>query len=90
MPPAGAALAAITEGEDAGTNVVMAAYAIGDRLKALDQMAKYGMGTTQDISIEDVRADVRGRLAKTLETARAMLRPADAEAYIAALQPIWS
>lgn len=90
MPPAAEAMARMEDGKDAGTNVVMAAYGIGDRLRALEQMAKYGIGTTQEISIEDIRADVRGRLARTIETARAMLRAPDAEAYIAALEPIWS
>lgn len=46
MPPNAELAAKLESGKDAATNVVMAVYAISDRLRALDQMAKYGLGTT--------------------------------------------
>ena len=54
MPPAAAAMAAALGGEDAGTNPVMAEYAASDRLKALDLLGKYGLGTTQGVSVDYV------------------------------------
>lgn len=56
------------------------------QLRALDVMAKYGLGTTSEVTLDDVR----GRLARTLDTIRAVLPAAQAERVISALKPIWS
>lgn len=54
MPPAAAAAALALGGGDAGTNAIMAEYAASDRLKALDLLGKYGLGTTQGVSVDYV------------------------------------
>ena len=60
---------------------------VGDRLKALDQMARYGIGTTKEVSIEDVK----DRLSNSLDAIRALPYPVtSAEQVIAAIKPFWS
>lgn len=56
-----------------------------DRLAALDLQAKYGLGTTKDVSIEHVRE----RVQRTIDVLRARLDPGTLEAVLADLKPIW-
>lgn len=59
--------------------------AVGEQLKALDLMAKYGMGTEKHITTDDVRE----RLAGQLEDIRAELDPETAERLIARIEKRW-
>jgi hypothetical protein len=47
----------------------------GDRIRALDTMAKYGLGTTRELTVEDVR----DRLGATVHLVRRILSPLDAD-----------
>jgi hypothetical protein len=57
-----------------------------ERLKALDLMARYGLGTTRDVSVEDVR----DRLTATLAAIRRHLPIPEAERLVAELRGIWT
>lgn len=64
------------------TGVVSAS--VGDRVKALDVMAKYGLGALKEISAEHVR----DRLRQTIEIIR-QEAPEVAETLLAKLEPVW-
>jgi len=85
MPPAAAMLAAVTPGKDAGTNAVMAEYAAADRLKALDLLGKYGLGTTQGVSVDYVT----DRLEHTYRVLVEELDPALFDRVSARLVNVW-
>lgn len=57
-----------------------------DRLRAIDMLAKYGLGTVKEISVENVRERVKA----TLEVIRAHCAPEQSNAMIQALRPIWA
>lgn len=57
-----------------------------DRLRALEIMAKYGLGVTKALSDEEVKE----RLRQTLATIRGALPPAQAEQLIDLIEPHWS
>lgn len=58
---------------------------VRDRLSALDQMAKYGVGTLKEVSVDNVRE----RVLKTLEAIRLHTDTTTAEVLYRALEPIW-
>lgn len=57
---------------------------VGDRIKALDVMAKYGLGALKEVSVEHVR----DRLRQTIDIIR-QEAPELAEALLAKLEPVW-
>lgn len=57
----------------------------GDRTKAMDVMAKYGLGTATDVSVENVRQ----RVQSTLDIIRQHVSPEQAVALFSALRPVW-
>lgn len=57
-----------------------------DRMKALDLMAKYGIGTLKEVSSDDVRDKLRATLALLTER----LGPEAAEPIIREMEGIWS
>lgn len=59
--------------------------AVSEQLKALDLMAKYGMGTMKAVSDDEIRQ----RLAETLEKIRNSPHVTNPEALIAELEPTW-
>lgn len=59
---------------------------VADRIKAIDMLAKYGLGTTKEVSVEAVR----DRVARTLDVIRAQVAPKLAASIIAELRPIWA
>ncbi len=56
-----------------------------DRIRAVDTLAKYGLGPLKEVSVEDVR----GRLSATLELLRKELDPGEADHLILRLREIW-
>lgn len=58
---------------------------VKDRIAALDQMARYGLGTLKEVSVENVRE----RVAATLGVIRAQCSPEQAESIVNALRPVW-
>lgn len=56
-----------------------------DRLRAIDLLARYGLGTTRELSVEHVR----GKLAETLQAIRESLPQDQAEALIGKLRWVW-
>ena len=59
--------------------------ASAERIRAIDALGRYGVGSVREVSVDDVRT----RLARMLEVIRAQLPPEDADRVIAALKPIW-
>ena len=57
-----------------------------DRIKAVDILGKYGLGTVREITVEDVR----GRLRATLELLRDELDEDQADRLIGRLKGIWT
>ena len=57
-----------------------------DRIKAVDILGKYGLGTLRELSVEDVRE----RLRATLELLKQELHEDDADRLIARLRGIWT
>jgi hypothetical protein len=57
---------------------------VGDRVKAIDVMGKYGLGALKEISAEHVR----DRLRQTIDIIRDEV-PEMAEALLARLAPVW-
>ena len=56
-----------------------------DRIRAVDVLAKYGLGTLREVSIDHVR----DRLRRTLRTISDTLEPGDAERVIGQLREVW-
>ena len=56
-----------------------------DRIRAVDILAKYGLGQLREVSVEDVR----GRLSATIELLRQELDPSEADRLIMHLRDIW-
>jgi hypothetical protein len=57
-----------------------------ERLRALDLLGRYGMGSTRELSVEDVK----DRLTATVATIRAMVPAPHAEHLLARLRGVWS
>lgn len=56
-----------------------------DRIKAIDVMGKYGIGTLREISVDQVRE----RLRETINVINATLRESDADRVLQQLREIW-
>lgn len=57
-----------------------------DRIRAIDTLAKYGVGTLREVSVDQVRE----RLHRTLEVLREDLSPKQAAHIISRLRGIWA
>lgn len=57
-----------------------------DRIRAVDVLAKYGVGTVRELSVDEVRE----RLHTTVEIIRETLAPAVAESLLSRLKPVWT
>ena len=57
-----------------------------DRIRALDVLAKYGIGTVRELSVDEVRE----RLRNTVEIIREALAPAVADSLLSRLRPVWT
>lgn len=57
-----------------------------DRLRAIDMLAKYGLGTLKEVSVENVRERVQG----TLAVIRKHASPEQAAAIISEMRPLWA
>lgn len=62
-----------------------AALPAAERLRALDLLARYGLGTTREVSTEEVRA----RLSDTIAAVRQLLPESHAETLLTRLREIW-
>ena len=62
-----------------------AALTPSERLRALDLMARYGLGTTRDVSIEDVQ----DRLVATIAAIRRIAPQSEADRLIDELRRTW-
>jgi hypothetical protein len=58
---------------------------VKDRMAALDQMARYGIGTLKEVSVDNVR----DRVQETLAIIGAHCTPEQAEALYQAIEPVW-
>lgn len=56
-----------------------------DRIRAIDILGKYGLGTIQEMSVDSVR----GRLARTIELIRSELEPEQAATLLAKMAVLW-
>lgn len=63
-----------------------AGQSAADRLRALDLLARYGVGAARDITVEEVR----DRLARTIATVRAAVPPELADPLLTRLREIWT
>ena len=61
------------------------AESTADRIRAIDLLAKYGLGTLKEISTEDVA----GRLRETIDLIRRRLPKAEAEALLSEMREFW-
>ncbi len=59
---------------------------VSDRLRALDLLAKYGLGTIKEVSVEDVRE----RVQRTLDVIQERTSPEQFVSIVQQLQPIWA
>lgn len=59
---------------------------VTDRLRAMEILAKYGLGTLKEVSVENVRE----RVANTLDVIREHCSPEQATSIITALRPVWA
>lgn len=57
-----------------------------DRLRALDMLAKYGLGTVKEVSVENVRERVQA----TLSIVRSHCSAEQADRIVEAMRPIWA
>lgn len=82
----------IADGNETRTMLVGGGKAIeigpshGDRIRALDTMAKYGLGTTGELTVEDVRH----RLVATVNLVRRTLSASEADCLLPQMKAIWS
>lgn len=58
------------------------------RLRAVEQAWRYGLGTQKDVEVSV--SSIRERVRETVETIQRLAPPDVAERLIAALQPVWS
>lgn len=59
---------------------------VADRLRAIDMLAKYGLGTVKEISVENVRDRVKG----TLDVIRKHVSPEQMQAMTPELRQVWA
>ena len=57
-----------------------------DRIKAVDVLGKYGLGTVREVTVEDVKEKLR----QTLELLKQELDPDEADRLIGRLKRIWT
>lgn len=57
-----------------------------DRLRALDLMGRYGLGTTRELSVEEVKE----RLGATIAAVRTLVPTEHAEPLLAKLREVWT
>jgi hypothetical protein len=57
-----------------------------DRLRALDLLGRYGLGTTRELSVEEVR----DRLTQTVHAVRALVPAPYLEPVLAKLREVWT
>jgi hypothetical protein len=57
-----------------------------DRLRALDLLGRYGLGTTRELSVEEVRE----RLTQTIVAVRAIVPARHVETLLATLRQVWT
>jgi hypothetical protein len=57
-----------------------------DRIRAIDVLAKYGLGTLRELSVDDVR----DRLRKTIAIVREHMAPDDATVVLTRLREVWT
>lgn len=57
-----------------------------DRLRAIDMMAKYGLGTLKEVSVENVRERVKA----TLSVIQSHTAPEQYATIVQALKPVWA
>jgi len=60
--------------------------AASERLRALDLLGRYGLGTTRDVSVDDVKE----RLAETIAAVRRIVPAPYAEELLVKLRGVWS
>jgi hypothetical protein len=76
------------EADDEDANVILEANgsaSIRDQLSSLDMMAKYGLGTTKELTVENVRE----RLKVTLEILRNELTEDQIKSIMPQLKGVW-
>ena len=61
------------------------AHSTADRLRAIDLLAKYGLGTTKELTVENVQERLRG----TVALIRAELPASQAEPLLARMRELW-
>ena len=59
--------------------------AASDRIRAVDVLAKYGLGAASEVSVDQIREKLR----RTLEIVRQAVPPGQVSAVIEALQKVW-
>ena len=62
------------------------AHAPADRLRAIDLLAKYGLGTTKEVTVQNVQ----DRLRRTVALIRAELPAETAEPLLERMRAVWS
>lgn len=72
--------------EQASTLATALPVDASDRLRALDMLAKYGLGTVKEVTVENVRE----RVMATLAVIRQRCSEEQAAAIVAELRPIWA
>ncbi|MHB1864363.1 MAG: terminase small subunit [Gemmatimonadaceae bacterium] len=58
---------------------------VSDRIKAIDMLAKYGLGAVHGVSLDDVRERLEG----TLEEVKARTSPEQFAAIVEAVEAVW-
>jgi hypothetical protein len=71
------------EGKETGAEI---SADVSDRLRAIDLLAKYGLGTLKEVSIEHVRE----RVQETVTVIKQHTSPDQAATILQALRPIWA
>jgi hypothetical protein len=67
------------------TFTAKASASVKDRIMALEQMAKYGLGAQKEVSVENVRE----RVQETLRIIGLHCEPEQAETLYRAIEPVW-
>lgn len=73
-------------GMDGKETEIQVSADVSDRLKAIDMLAKYGLGTVKEVSVENVRE----RVQKTLDVIRKHVSPEQMTAMTPELRQVWA
>ena len=73
-------------GADGKETTIEVSADVSDRLKAIDMLAKYGLGTVKEVSVENVRE----RVQKTLDVIRKHVSPDQMTAMTPELRQVWA